>query len=336
MGVVERLVRGAGAMSGGNIGGEYRAAPAWDATGLTGYLAPEGFAAELHTELTRAGTPPVAVHGRLFLAAGAAWHPVWAQNVWYDVAALSVPAIKVAARALKAWQRNWALLPTDGPYRRAQLIAEQLPPVAARPLRFPEPPPAAPLGGWTLTAPDRLLAAARTASPFPHGEARFVEDRTGPPNRAYLKLWEALTRLGTHPGPGQRCLDLGAAPGGWTWVLAELGAATIAVDKARLAPDIAARPGVEARCDSAFGLRPQHVGPVDWLFSDIVCYPDKLLDLVRRWQDSGQGARFVCTVKFQGATDFDALDAFRAQAGGSLHHLTHNKHEVTWFWPSCP
>jgi len=30
------------------------------------------------------------------------------------------------------------------------------------------------------------------------------------------KLWEALTRIGRWPGPGEVALDLGAAPGGWT------------------------------------------------------------------------------------------------------------------------
>ncbi|WP_457844104.1 SAM-dependent methyltransferase, partial [Staphylococcus aureus] len=77
--------------------------------------------------------------------------------------------------------------------------------------------PTAPLGSWTLLAPDRMLAAARCSSPFPNGEVGFIEDKAGPPNRAYLKLWEALVRLRRWPQPGERCLDLGASPGGWTY-----------------------------------------------------------------------------------------------------------------------
>ena len=71
--------------------------------------------------------------------------------------------------------------------------------------------------------------AARCASPFPHGEVGFVEDKAIPPNRAYLKLWEAFTLLGRHPGAGERCLDMGASPGGWTWVLQSLGAQVLGI-----------------------------------------------------------------------------------------------------------
>jgi 23S rRNA (cytidine2498-2'-O)-methyltransferase len=298
-------------------------------TSWTGYIAPEGFEAELHAELTRKGVEVLEVHGRLFVTAGPAIDAAWAQNVWHDVQDLPVPSIKKAAAQLRSMQRNWALLPT-GPYRRAQLIAGHLPHVSAKPLAFPEPPPQAPLGGWTLTGPARMLAAPRTASPFPHGEAAFVEDRTGPPSRAYLKLWEALTVLGVRPQPGARCLDLGAAPGGWTWVLAELGAEVLAVDKAPLADTLTGRANVTYRRDSAFGLRPQHVGPVDWLFSDVICYPAKLLELVRRWMDVGTVRNFVCTIKFQGETDTATQDAFAAIPGSRLLHLHHNKHELTW------
>ena len=136
---------------------------------------------------------------------------------------------------------------------------------------------------------------------FPNGEVAFVEDRTGPPNRAYLKLWEALVRLRRWPMPGERCLDLGASPGGWTYVVAKLGAEVIAIDKAPLDPRVAAMAGVAWRGESAFALDPTSVGPVDWLFSDIVCYPARLLRLVEKWRASGLAKNFVCTLKFQGA-----------------------------------
>jgi len=136
--------------------------------------------------------------------------------------------------------------------------------------------------------------------------------------------------LGRWPRPGERCLDLGASPGGWTWALARLGAAVIAVDKAPLAPPVAAMPGVTWRGESAFALAPESVGPIDWLFSDIVCYPARLLRLVERWRASGLVRSFVCTLKFQGATDHDTAASFAAIPGARVLHLHHNKHELTF------
>ncbi|MBX3502708.1 MAG: hypothetical protein KF889_24955 [Alphaproteobacteria bacterium] len=293
------------------------------------HLAAEGFEAQLREELRLLGVGVRMEHGRLFVCEDATAAPAWAANTWLDVAEIAIASIGDAASTLRAIQRNWALYaPVHA--RRATLIQERLPHVSARPLVFPTGAPTAPLGSWTLLAPDRLLCAARCSSPFPNGVIAFVEDREGPPSRAYLKLWEALTRLGTRPGPGARCLDLGATPGGWTWVLASLGAEVLAIDKAPLEPRVAAMSGVAWRGESAFGLDPQSVGPIDWLFSDIICYPARLLALVRRWMEQGRVRNFVCTIKFQGETDHETAAAFSAISGSRLFHLHHNKHELTW------
>jgi 23S rRNA (cytidine2498-2'-O)-methyltransferase len=113
-------------------------------------------------------------------------------------------------------------------------------------------------------------------------------------------------------------------------VLAGLGARVTAVDKADLAANVAAMPGVTLRRESAFALDPGRDGPVDWLCSDVVCYPDRLYRLVTRWLQAGAARNFICTVKFQGETDTNAMDAFAALPGSRLMHLHHNKHELTW------
>lgn len=295
----------------------------------TAYLAPEGFAAELAHELGA----DVEDLGGLFLAPGPPRPAAWAANVWFEPKRLAISSIADGAKQLRAIQRNWALCPLRL-HRRAALIQDSLPHVSAKPLKFPSPAPTAPLGSWTLLAADEILAAPRCASPFPNGAVAFVEDKEGPPNRAYLKLWEALTVLGRWPGQGETCLDLGSSPGGWTWALAQLGARVISVDKAPLAPAVATLANVETRRESAFALKPADVGPVDWLFSDVVCYPERLYRLVSAWLDSGLARNMVCTVKFQGATDFAAQALFAAIPGGRLCHLHHNKHELTWLWPA--
>ncbi|MGO8916663.1 MAG: SAM-dependent methyltransferase [Stellaceae bacterium] len=293
---------------------------------VTGYLAPEGFVEDLLAEL---GPGVSAVHGRLVLAAGPPRPAAWVANLWHAPQRLEIASIADGARQLRAIQRNWALY-SQAHHRRAALIAERLPKVSAKPLAFGAPAPAAPLGSWTLLDAGTLLASARCSSPFPNGEVRFVEDRTAPPSRAYLKLWEALTLLGEKPGPGEVCLDLGSSPGGWSWVLQRLGARVISVDKAPLDPRIAALPGIEFRQESAFALEPEKIGGIDWLFSDVVCYPGRLLALVERWLAAGTCRRFVCTLKFQGPTDHETARRFAAIPGSRLLHLHHNKHELTW------
>jgi 23S rRNA (cytidine2498-2'-O)-methyltransferase len=269
------------------------------------------------------------VHGRLALAPGAPREPAWAQNVWYEPMRIEIASIGDAARTLRAIQRNWALYDFQL-HRRAALIQGQLPKVSAKPLVFGAQPPTAPLGSWTLLDANTILAAPRCSSPFPHGEVRFAEDRTGPPSRAYLKLWEAFTVLGRRPGPGELCLDLGSAPGGWSWALRKLGAEVISVDKAPLDSAVAALPGITHLQQSAFALDPAEVGPVDWLFSDVICYPARLRALVERWLKSGRARNFLCTIKFQGATDHATARAFAAIPDSRLMHLSVNKHELTW------
>ena len=289
------------------------------------YLAAEGYVDALAAELGVVER----VHRRLLIAAGAPRPAAWAANVWLDPQEIRVVSISDAAAKLRAIQRNWAVY-APVLHRRAMLIQEQLPKVSGRPLVFGTPAPTAPLGSWTLLDAEKMLAAPQCTSPFPNGEIHFIEDRSGPPSRAYLKLWEALTLIGSRPGPGETCLDLGSSPGGWSWALQRMSAHVVSVDKAPLAPEIARLPGIEHRLESVFALDPRALGPIDWLFSDVVCYPARLLALVERWLAAGTCRRFVCTIKFQGETDHETARRFAAIPGSQLRHLFHNKHELTW------
>ncbi len=294
------------------------------------YLAPEGFETPLEEELTLRGVSVVWRRGRLFGANGEGITPAWAQNIWYDPVLIPIRSIGDGVKKLRAVQRNWALVSTEH-HRRAELIRQQLPPVGTKPFVFGSPPPAAPMGGWTLWDEGTILASAVCASSFANGEPRFAEDTQGPPSRAYRKLWEVFTVMGKRPQPGDLCLDLGSAPGGWTWVLAMLGARVFSLDKSPLDPAVAALPLVN-HCEnsSAFALDPVSAGAVDWLFCDVACYPDRLLRLVTRWLEKGRCGNFVCTIKFQGITDHSIASSFLNIPGSRLMHLAHNKHELTW------
>jgi len=62
----------------------------------------------------------------------------------------------------------------------------------------------------------------------------------------------------------------------------------------------------------------------------VICYPTRLLALVRRWLAADTVGNFVCTLKFQGETDHGTAAAFAAIPGSRLFHAHHNKHELTW------
>jgi len=308
-----------------------------DTTGVTAYQAPVGYEAELGQELRRAGADRDLrwVHDRLAVVEGPppAGGVAWALNTWFDVETLPIASIGDAARQLRERQRNWACFaPASG--GRSGLIAERLPHVSGRPLALGELAPTSPLGSWTLVDPGLMLAAGRCTSPFPNGEVPLVELREGPPSRAYRKLWEAFVAVGRYPGPGDRAVDLGASPGGWTWLLARLGCAVVAVDKAPLDPAVDALNEVSWLRGSAFGVDPAAVaerlsGMPTWVCCDVACYPERLFGLLERWRSLSPAPAVVCTVKLQGVTDHAVTDRLRALPGARLIHLFHNRHELT-------
>jgi 23S rRNA (cytidine2498-2'-O)-methyltransferase len=124
-------------------------------------------------------------------------------------------------------------------------------------------------------------------------------------------------------------LDLGSCPGGWSWVLSKVAKEVVSVDKAPLDPSIAKIKNIRFLKKDAFKLKPHDIEKVDWLFSDIICEPSRLLELAQLWREAGI-KNFVCTIKFKGQTDFDIVNRFKEIAGSRIIHLYHNKHEVTW------
>ena len=291
---------------------------------LTAYYAPEKL---VHNVVDEVGKP-LGVFDRLVLAKGKPIKSVWAQNIWLETKKVKFASIGAAVKILRDVQRNWVMCPTVL-HGRAKLIQEQLPHVSAKPLEFPSKMPSAPLGSWALIAKDELIYSAKCSSAFANGEMNFVEDKEGPPNRAYLKLWEAFTRIERMPKKGERCLDAGASPGGWTWVVSTLDANVVAIDRSPLEKDLMKHPRVDFTHGDAFAMRPGHKR-FDWLLSDVACYPEKLFDWIEPWVKSGLVKNFVCTLKFQGKSHYGAIKKFEKIPGSEIFHLFHNKHELTW------
>jgi 23S rRNA (cytidine2498-2'-O)-methyltransferase len=295
------------------------------------YLSFEGYEEDLLAELNL--NPKAKVvwkNERLLFVEGLIRPAIWAQSHWLHAKQIPIKSISEAQKILRQLFPRWNLFSFSS-HRRSLLIQEALKTVKVPILNFLDTPESKSYGAWTLTNPNTLCFSTEVIPAIPPlGEVRFNEDKVNPPSRAYTKLWELFTIYGYKPKPGQRVIDMGSCPGGWTWALQQLGCQVVSVDKAPLEERVAKLSGIEYLKKDAFTLHPEDVGPLDCFFSDIICYPDKLYELVEKWRSSGLCKRFVCTIKFQGQSDFQALAKFASIPNSKLVHLYVNKHEVTW------
>lgn len=299
---------------------------------LTGYLAPQGFKEDLIKELELMGQKIELVCDHLIICEGALPPQsivAFAQDIWFDLCEFHFTSISKAADHLKGLGVFWSHYSFKN-HRRGELILGSIPKARPKVFQFLEEVSPVRLGYFLLLSENVMLYSSKTRSELPFGEMHFHEDKINPPSRAYLKLWELMTLYKIKPKAGEKVLDMGSCPGGWTWVLQSIRTKVLSVDKAPLDPRIMALPQVEFHRESAFGLRPSHIGAADWFFSDIICYPKKLYELVNRFREHGQISHFVCTIKFQRPTDFETLFAFKEIPNSQIYHLYCNKHEVTW------
>ena len=153
----------------------------------------------------------------------------------------------------------------------------------------------APDSGFLSVAPAPLPYAQRhLVAPFPKGEVPIAADKAAP-SRAFAKLVEAELRLGRGIQQGETCVDLGAAPGSWTYVAVSRGGRVIAVDRSPLREDLMRSPHVEFRPGDAFRFQPAR--PVDWLLCDVIAAPERSADLLLDWLRRGWCRQFVVTLK---------------------------------------
>ena len=183
-----------------------------------------------------------------------------------------------------------------------------------------------------------------TGSRWPHGIPRVRLPRDAP-SRSTLKLAEAIALfLGEREAElmhaGQAAVDLGAAPGGWTWQLVTRGLHVTAVDNGALAPALARHSNVEhVRAD---GLTWRARRPVEWLVCDIVDRPSRIASLVADWVARGDAQRALFNLKLPmkqrrdevarcAASMHERLDAEGVDATLAFRHLYHDREEVTGY-----
>jgi 23S rRNA (cytidine2498-2'-O)-methyltransferase len=124
----------------------------------------------------------------------------WVLDFW-PVDTLAFTSISDAARQLRQKAKLWAYAGSQN-YRRGQLIAEELRARPPKPVAFPPPLAKQAAAAFTLKDANSLLLQPQTplkGQLCRRGTLRFVEDKLGPPSRAYLKLWEVLALAGMQP-----------------------------------------------------------------------------------------------------------------------------------------
>ena len=175
--------------------------------------------------------------------------------------------------------------------------------------------------------------------PVRHAPGGYV-DCTLPgdvPSSAYRKLLESFEVMHDKPTKGSKCVDLGACPGGWTAALRlQCDAVVTAVDRSPLAPSLMADDDVSFVQGDAFTFAPPGGGPVDWMVSDVIAYPERTVEMVDEWCREKRAGAMVVTMKFQGdqGPDFAAIEKARGAAeahgyGLRCMHQFSNKNEVS-------
>lgn len=131
---------------------------------------------------------------------------------------------------------------------------------------------------------------ANNAAPWPMGIPRLKVPREAP-SRSTLKLEEAWHHFiprdqwDRRLAPGMQAVDLGAAPGGWTWQMVNRHMKVIAVDNGPMNRALMDSGQVEHVEADGYLFKPR--APVQWMVCDIVDKPARSSALLARWISRG-------------------------------------------------
>lgn len=164
------------------------------------------------------------------------------------------------------------------------------------------------------------------------------------PSRSTLKLEEAwhwfipqsewFDRL----GGAKTAVDLGAAPGGWTWQLVKQGMFVTSVDNGPMAMSLMETGQVTHETQDAFYFKPSK--PVDWMVCDVADKPARVGARMLEWALNGWCKEMIFNLKLPMKKRYEAvvqclqmitdeLDAADIPYRLSARHLYHDREEIT-------
>ena len=173
-----------------------------------------------------------------------------------------------------------------------------------------------------------VVKPIRVSKKYARGERPFT--------RAEHKIREALETFNIKIGPDFEVLDLGAAPGGWTKVLASSAKRVVAVDPAALSPEVERLPNVvHSRCRAE--ETPRDLGMFDLVTNDMNLAPAEsariMVDVAAHLKKDGFA---LMTIKFVTRNRKkhveEAIQILKSQYGNfKTRRLPHNRFETTLF-----
>lgn len=187
------------------------------------------------------------------------------------------------------------------------------------------------------------VAPVANSARWAMGIPRLRQPRRSP-SRATLKLEEAwhhfipADQWDQRLAGSQRAVDLGAAPGGWTWLLVQRGLFVEAVDNGPMAPELLETGQVTHQRADGFAFEPKT--PVDWLVCDIADKPARVAHLIGRWAANGWCREAIFNLKLPMKQRHAEVEKLRARLLEQLEaqglaprlrfkQLYHDREEVT-------
>ncbi|MFC1514496.1 SAM-dependent methyltransferase [Candidatus Omnitrophota bacterium] len=168
------------------------------------------------------------------------------------------------------------------------------------------------------------------------GQKRMQMDPQAP-SRSYLKIEEAFNLIGYEPKKNETVVDLGAAPGGWSYSALRRGAKVIAIDNGRLKEPLESHPNIRHLKEDALEFDPVGMKPVDWLFCDIIERPEVIFNLMHKWLARKWCRNFAVNLKVGRADPILLLKKIKDPKKGlsaycrllKIRQLYHDRQEIT-------
>ncbi|MDQ7984616.1 23S rRNA (cytidine(2498)-2'-O)-methyltransferase RlmM [Pseudomonas sp. G34] len=187
------------------------------------------------------------------------------------------------------------------------------------------------------------MAEANNSAIWPMGIPRLKFPREAP-SRSTLKLEEAWHTFIPREQWDERLsdemtgVDLGAAPGGWTYQLVRRGMLVTAIDNGPMAESLMDTGLVKHLMVDGFTWKPKQ--PVDWMVCDIVEKPARSAALLETWIGEGHCREAVVNLKLPMKQRYaevqrlleriaEGLAARKVKASIACKQLYHDREEVT-------